>query len=236
MKVSVNVLFWIFMSVLCVVATIAMIKFGHALEPEWVFMKKRELEHYVGQHKALWFLSYVVIHLLFAFLPFPWLSSLSFVGGFLFGFSLAFFSSLVLSVLGGTATFLVLRKFLSPFVQRHFYEVLKKVDFTATQNFKLLLSMRMFPFLPFFTVTALFSQSKISPLHFFLGSLIGRSPIVFMYVWVGHELKKLENFQDLLKPDYFFVLLVLAFAPWVKSIVLHLKLQLKKIISPMGKG
>ena len=100
------------------------------------------------------------------------------------------------SVLGAVAAFLVGRTLLRDWVEK---KVSGNAKFNAIdkavgeQGLKIVLLTRLSPVIPFNLLNYAFGLTRVSLLHYFLGSWIGMFPATVMYVYFGSALRSLTD-------------------------------------------
>ena len=146
-----------------------------------------------------------------------------------FGFFPAVIVSLVVSALASMTMLFWMRYLFSTKIQEKFQSLQKQylnnLESNQRQLFGLLVSMRLFPLLPYFVVTAIFSLSTIRMSVFVLGSLAGRFPLIVLYSLLGEQIKMLtsENFK---LPGW--QLFTLTLCPIIVFMVVLKKYKIKK--------
>lgn len=186
------------------------------------------LKTYVSNHFFEASVVFLLAHLVMAVLPIPWLSTLSIIGGLLFGAKASIFYSLIMTVMGGTLSFVVMRYFLRDFITLKFSKIQNKYMANEADNIRTLISLRIFPLLPFFVVTAISSISKIKLINFIWASPLGRTPIIIIYSYFGEKLMQLQTLDGALDFQTFLVLLLLSLVPW--TLKYFSRLYMKKIV------
>lgn len=100
---------------------------------------------------------------------------------------------------GATISFYLARRWGYPFVAKVTgkADVLKRVEeFSGNHGFLLILTARLLPFISFDLVSYLAGLSRIRAFSFLLATGIGQIPGTVLYVMVGHDLARLEEYQD----------------------------------------
>ena len=191
----------------------------------------QNLKIYVDNHFFQASLIFVFIHFLMALLPIPWLSTLSIIGGLFFGAQASILYSVLMTIVGGTLSFLLMRYFLRDFIKLKFSKIQNKYMSNESDNIRTLISLRIFPLLPFFVVTAISSLSKIRLINFLWASPLGRIPIIVIYSYFGEKLMEVKTLDGAMNFHTLVILLLLSVIPW--ALKYFSRFYMKKIIWPI---
>lgn len=180
--------------------------------------------HYL-EGNYLWVLIlFFIFNIFISTLPIPGNSIVSFLSGSLFGFIPGFLISSLAMSCGNLITFLVIRYFLGDWAKE---KLITRYHFDSTKFEKegvlLLLSMRIFPFVPSFLATLMMALSSMKILVFFIATYFGRLPLIMLYSWSGSEMVKITSLDDILSFKIILILFILAFLPWLLAWLLKLK-------------
>ncbi len=163
---------------------------------------------------------FLFIHFVLAALPVPWISSLSMIGGLLFGFKYSVIYSLVMTALGGAASLLIMRYFLYDFVKDKYKNYQMKYLSNDKNNIKTLISLRVIPVIPFFLVNAISAISSIRIFDFVWASVIGRMPIILLYSYIGDQIQLVNTVEDLFSKKILILFFMIALLPWGIDVIL----------------
>ncbi len=188
----------------------------------------QNLKLFVDNHFLEASLIFLLIHFLMALLPIPWLSTLSIIGGLFLGAKASILYSVLMTIIGGTMSFVLMRYFLRDFITLKFSKIQNKYMANESDNIRTLISLRIFPLLPFFVVTAISSLSKIRLINFLWASPLGRMPIIVIYSFFGEKLMEVKTLDGAMNLQTIIVLLLLSIIPWALKYIS--RLYMKKII------
>lgn len=158
--------------------------------------------------------AFLLAHFLIAALPIPWVSTLSMIGGLLFGAKYSILYSVLMTAVGGGVSFLWMKYFLHDYVKEKYGHYYKKYLSNEKNNIKVLISLRIFPIIPFFMVNAISSLSSIRLIDFIWASVVGRLPIIVLYSYIGGEVHNVSHVKDLISTKILFLFAVMAIFPW----------------------
>ena len=118
--------------------------------------------------------------------------------GYFFGVFIGFLISILSLVLGSMIFYIFFSLFFKNFSSSLISKYSNKIiEYTKKSSFEYLIIFRMLPGTPLLIQNLLLSTLNISKTKFFLSSLIGFSPIVFIAVFVGNQLSDLESIKNL---------------------------------------
>ena len=175
---------------------------------------------FIDSNFALASCYFLLVHFFMAALPIPWLSTLSMIGGLLFGAKYSIGYSVLMTGLGGAVSFLLMKYFLHDYIKDKYFHVYNKYLSDEKNNIKILISLRIFPIIPFFMVNAISSLSSIRLFDFIWASIIGRLPIIILYSYVGGEVHNVQSVQDLVSVKVILLFSVMALFPWLLDFIL----------------
>ncbi len=149
-----------------------------------------------------------------AALSLPIASTLSVIGGAVFGRWLGTGVVLVAATCGATLAFLSSRWLFRDWVERRFGARLKPLqDGVAKDGAYYLFTLRLIVYFPFFLVNLGMGLTPIGVWTFFWVSLIGMLPGTFIFVNAGHELGGINEPRDILSPGLILALALVGLAP-----------------------
>lgn len=170
---------------------------------------------FIGENFKLASFVFLTAHFFIAALPVPWVSTLSMIGGLLFGAKYSILYSILMTAVGGAVSFLWMKYFLHDYVKEKYGHYYKKYLSDEKNNIKVLISLRIFPIIPFFMVNAISSLSSIKLFDFIWASVVGRLPIIILYSYIGGEVHNVTHIKDLISTKILFLFAVMAVFPWV---------------------
>lgn len=124
--------------------------------------------------------------------------------GYFFGTFIGFFISIFSLVLGSfiffTFSHYFIKKLFSKIIDKYIFNLQKYI---SNSSIEYLVIFRMIPGPPLFIQNILLSFLKITNIKFFISSFIGFAPIVFVAVFIGNQLKDINNIKYLSMGDIF---------------------------------
>ncbi|MSU77601.1 MAG: TVP38/TMEM64 family protein [Gemmataceae bacterium] len=166
---------------------------------------------------AVFFLIYLGV----TALSLPIASTVSLIGGAIFGRWLGTGVVLVAATCGATLAFLSSRLLFRDWVERKFGSRLKLIqDGVAREGAYYLFTLRLIPYFPFFLVNLGMGLTPIHVRTFFWVSMIGMLPGTFMIVNAGRELSEIESPGDIVSWGMLFAFALLGLVPLVLRKVL----------------
>ncbi len=139
---------------------------------------------------------------------------LSLAGGFLFGLFIGTAAVSLASSAGATAAFLMSRFLFRDLAKKTFSSKWESLErHLQKEGGWHLLSLRLFPAMPFFAVNILMGLSSMPAYKFFLISQIGMLPATVVYANAGARLAHVESMRDVFSPALALSFLALALLP-----------------------
>ncbi len=149
-------------------------------------------------------------------LPLPAAALMSLTAGFVFNFGIGLILVLSTSLIAATITFLIARYIARDWIAEKFAQYMQKFDKEMDSNgFFYALSLRMIPGIPFIALNASFGITALSLKAFVLSTIIGMAPISAILVNAGSQFNQIEKVGDVLTPQIFISLLLLASFPLI---------------------
>ncbi|PVB59401.1 TVP38/TMEM64 family protein [Labrenzia sp. 011] len=166
-----------------------------------LIMRRQELAGYVDSNIALALLVYAGVYTAAVALSFPGASLLTIAGGFLFGWVLGGFATVLGATLGACAVFLVARTSLGDVLTRRAGPFLSRLaDGFRNDAFNYLLFLRLTPVFPFWLVNiapAIFAMPLPS---YALATFVGIIPGTFAFTFIGSGLDSVIAAQEAADP------------------------------------
>jgi len=141
----------------------------------------------------------------------PGIPLLTLLGGFLFGFILGGFYSLIGASIGTSLSFLIIRHVLSNVIRGKYAQKLEKFNEKLRSQgvAYYLLTMHLVGLIPYFVITCLAALTDVPFVTFFWTTALGSIPIIFIYSFAGRQLYLIESMYDIFSPTIIVLLLVL---------------------------
>jgi uncharacterized membrane protein YdjX (TVP38/TMEM64 family) len=168
-------------------------------------------EHY-GTSVAVFIAVYIL-----ATLALPSAAVLTLLSGFLYGTLLGAAYVNVGVTVGATLGFLISRYVLGRWLQKKYSHRISAINAEIREHGRFyLLSIRFFPFFPFFAKNFLIGLTRVSIRDFAWTTCIGSLPGTLVFTYMGRQFAFLESVRDMLSPGVVFafvLLVVMAFSP-----------------------
>ena len=124
--------------------------------------------------------------------------------GYFFGIYLAYFIGIFTLVFGSFIFF----SFSTIFFKKLFPKIINNYtvnieNYISNSSLEYLIIFRMIPGPPLFLQNLLLSLINIKKINFIISSFIGFSPVVFVSVYVGHQLKEIDKLKNISFNDIF---------------------------------
>ncbi len=149
-------------------------------------------------------------------LPLPAAALMSLTAGFVFNFEIGLLLVLSTSLIAATLTFLIARYIARDWIAEKFAQYMQKFDQEMDSNgFFYALSLRMVPGIPFIALNASFGITALSLKAFVLSTIFGMAPISAILVNAGSQFNQIKSVSDVLTPQIFMSLLLLASFPLI---------------------
>ena len=186
-------------------------------------------EQKVNQNYNYCLIFFFTIYLLVAALSLPLATSLSLLIGALFNFLDAVFIISLGASLGATLSFLIARHTLKNYLEKKYNTQFEKINKGIEENgLFYLFFLRVFRVFRFFLINILFGITKIPIMNFFLVSLVGMLPGIFLYVNAGSQLSKVNTLNDIYDLKILFSIFIIGIFPFIIKKVLYFLGFIKK--------
>ena len=117
--------------------------------------------------------------------------------GYFFGIYIGFIISILTIVFGSLLFFIFSSYFLNKFSPNTIKKYSKQIDkYISNSSIEFLIIFRIIPGTPLMVQNLILSFLNISKLKFILSSFIGFSPLIFILVFFGDQLKSFENVKS----------------------------------------
>jgi len=160
------------------------------------------------------------VYLLVCSIPFPFVSIITILMGYLFGPVYGMLATSFASALGGCVLFLASKRFLrtewidSSIARFPALEVARQ-----SQDFWVATSIRLFPGMPFFLPSIILSVTQISLFRFYLSTQLGLVLTLAIYINAGNSLAAIESLNDIFSPQLIIALALIALLPLLSKLV-----------------
>ena len=199
---------------LCSALLISLILWLRTFSLSDVLIYKKQLFYLIQEQPFLTAISFFFVYMLAATVSLPGTTVLSISGGFLFGFSQGLFISLFAVSIGSCFAFLITRYFLKDFFIKKAGSKLEKLYSHLEQNeIYYLFAFRLFPFTPLFFTNVLMGLTSMRLNVFFMVSFLAFVPTLFVYVNMGSQLSRLEDWTGFSDPYFLFAFALMGLFP-----------------------
>ncbi len=166
-----------------------------------LIMRRQELAGYVEANIALALLVYAAAYAVAVALSFPGASLLTIAGGFLFGWVLGGFATVLSATLGACAVFLVARTSFGDILTRRAGPFLSRLaDGFRNDAFNYLLFLRLTPVFPFWLVNIAPAMFAMPLPSYALATFAGIIPGTFAFAFIGSGLDSVIAAQEAADP------------------------------------
>ena len=197
-----------------VIALILLILWLRTFSLSDVLSYKKHLFHLVQDNSFLAAFYFFLVYLLVAVISLPGTTVLSVSGGFLFGFIKGLIISLLAVSIGSCLAFLITRYFLRDFFVKKAGSKLERIyNHLRKDEVYYLFAFRLFPFTPLFFTNMLMGLTSIRLNLFFIVSFIAFLPTLSIYVNMGSQLSRLEDWGGLSDPQLLFAFALIGLFP-----------------------
>ncbi len=204
--------FILFIVLIVAVVLVRFTDIGNVLTFENLQKNKDALLAYVGGHRAVSAVTYIVVYIFAVALNVPGAAILTIAGGFLFGTLLAVFYANVGATTGAVLAFLLSRYLLGGWVQDRYRDKLSGFNSEVARNgARYLITLRLIPVFPFFLINFLSGLTPLPLRTFVWTTSVGIIPAAFVYAFAGRQLGSIRSPGEILSPAVItsFVLLAL---------------------------
>ena len=171
---------------------------------------------YVEQNRFMSILVFVLVYFVLCSIPFPFVSVLTILSGFLFGMVPALILTSFVSSLGTTALFLATRHFFGDWAKKNVIQRFEMLQFSADSNdFWAAFSIRLVPGMPFFVPSMALALTKLSLAKFYSSTQLGLFVTIFVFVNAGNSLSTINSVGDVFSPKLITAMLLIAILPLI---------------------
>ena len=118
--------------------------------------------------------------------------------GYFFGIYIGFIACILALTIGSVFFLIFTRFFFKAMFPNFFLKISSKVNnYISNSSFEYLIIFRMIPGPPLLLQNFCLSLTNIGIFKFFFATFIGFSPIIFITVFVGHQLSNIENAKNI---------------------------------------
>jgi uncharacterized membrane protein YdjX (TVP38/TMEM64 family) len=169
---------------------------------EFIRSQQIILDAYVLSHPALARLIFVIAYILFCISFLPGVFVLTLLAGNMFGLVEGIAIVAIASTSGATLSFLIARYFVSEKATRYLSRnLLYKQLRTQLGKPFILLVLRLLPIIPFNFLNLAMALTNISTSKFFIYSLLGMSPMIYLTVNLGTHISQVSSISGLVSPE-----------------------------------
>jgi uncharacterized membrane protein YdjX (TVP38/TMEM64 family) len=191
---------------------------------EKIQLKSAALKAAVDAHyvEAIVLFTFVFIALISATLPV--VGPLTMLSVYLFGFIPGFVVALIGSTFGSTLSFLIIRYALSSLIRSRYKVRLEKFnEKIKVYGHSYLLTLQILSVIPYVVINTLAALTEVSMFTSFWTTLVGSTPLIFLYALAGRQLGTLHSVHDIFSPQIFFILIALAAVALLPMLVRRFK-------------
>lgn len=153
----------------------------------------------------------------------PVFSVFSLAAGLIFGFIDGLFFCLLSATLGGYLTFIASKTVFYDSFRKRYKERLVRIEKRFKDNsFRYLLTMRLIPGVPYSLTNILAGLTTLDWKTFGLATVIGILPSTSIFLFTGHILREVEEFDAFKRPE-FITAVVLAGLVLITAVIFRLK-------------
>ncbi len=166
----------------------------------------------------------LLIYTLVCSIPFPFVSAVTILIGYLFGLTHGLLITSLGSAIGASILFLLARFFLvgrtgATIIESLINRFPSVATLTKSQNIWMATSVRFIPGLPFFIPSLIFSATKLSVTKFFLATQLGLFVTLAVYVNAGRLLAEIDSAARLFSPSLIASMLIVALLPLMYRLI-----------------
>ncbi len=215
---------------------LAGLAFGYAmgwhrlLSLHYLAESREMLKLFAAMHPTLAPIGFMVIYAVAVAFSFPAASVLTIFAGFLFGWLLGGFCTVIAATVGATALFVAARSAFGGFLKEKAGPAAAKLASGFEKDaFAYLLVLRIAPFFPFFVVNIAPALFSVRLKTFITATLIGIVPGTFAYAWLGQGIDSVllaaetagrdAKVSDLVTPEITIAFIALALVAALATIV-----------------
>lgn len=171
-------------------------------------------------------LIYIASYALIIACAIPAVAPLTLLGGFLFKALPGFLYALIGATLGSIISFLFVRYVVSNLVRQRYRARLDKFnEQIKAYGYSYLLTLQLLTVIPFFVINTLAGLADVPLLTFIWTTVVGSTPLLFIYALAGRQLGEIEAVRDILKPHIIVLLVILALLALLPMIIKRIRKQ-----------
>jgi uncharacterized membrane protein YdjX (TVP38/TMEM64 family) len=160
---------------------------------------RKLLVEYYASHKVAMVVEFLAVYIAQTTLSLPGASVLSLAAGAIFGTVMGTVYAICAATVGATLAFLVSRYLFRDAVAKRFEAPLERINGELkTRGLTYLLFLRLVPLFPFFLVNLASGVTGIPLRTYFVGTMIGIIPRIFVYVNAGASLATIDSLSGIL--------------------------------------
>lgn len=161
-----------------------------------------------------------LLYLLVCSIPFPFMSVVTILMGYLFGPLYGLLAASFASAIGGCVLFWLSKRFLKKewvdsFINR--FPALESAR--QSQDFWIATSIRMIPGMPFFLPSIILSLTNISLIRFYFSTQLGLLLTLAIYINAGSSLATIKSLNDIFSPPVIASMALIALLPLTMKLV-----------------
>jgi uncharacterized membrane protein YdjX (TVP38/TMEM64 family) len=194
-KIQVSLL----VGILILIVSFFIFDFDAVLSFENLKQLRSQLEHYQSTSPIITVIFFFLIYVTGTGLSLPVAGILTIASGAIFGLLWGTVIVSIAGTLGATIAFLISRYLFRDYVQDRYAEILSFINAGMQRNGKLyLLSLRLFPVIPYFIINAVMGLTHLPVMIFSLVTLVGMLPISIIFVNGGTQLASIHSVEDIM--------------------------------------
>jgi uncharacterized membrane protein YdjX (TVP38/TMEM64 family) len=170
-----------------------------------------DIQQYIEHAPVQSALLFVTIYMVFTGLSLPVAGFLSLCSGAFFGLAWGTILATLGGIIGASAAFLLSRFLLRDMIQGKYSKKLHAVNRGIEKDGAIyLLSLRLFPVIPYFILNLLMGVTPIRIITYILVSIAGMLPVTFIFVNAGTQLQNIQTMDDVMSPTVITAFMLLA--------------------------
>lgn len=187
-----------------------------------------QMMQYVEKNRWVSIFIFISIYYVLCSIPFPFVSVLTILSGFLFGTLTALAITSFASALGACTLFLATRHFFGEWARENLIQRFEKLQISAGSNdFWAAFSVRLIPGMPFFVPSMALAITKLSLAKFYISTQLGLFVTIFVFVNAGSSLATINSVRDVFSQQLVIAMLLVAILPLtVRALAKFIKTRL----------
>ena len=160
-----------------------------------------DIQQYIEHAPVQSALLFVTIYMVSTGLSLPIAGFLSLCSGAFFGLAWGTLLATLGGIIGASVAFLLSRFLFRDVIQGKYSEKLHAVNRGMEKDCAIyLLSLRLFPVIPYFILNLLMGVTSIRMITYILVSVAGMLPVTFIFVNAGTQLQNIQTMDDVMSP------------------------------------